>query len=303
MSFIQSLLFLFVSLPAFAQPPEDVVKMVNDSLRRGISYKAGEPTHGFDGCVLTPVEITGADPVTGNPRKVKAVIYEPNRREATHTVLLMPPTGGENFMDRGYADTMCGKDFRVAILQRWDFDTQRDLDLGTFDRAALRTLAAAEHLLEYLRPTKPVGILGTSLGALGASFIMSFDPRVQAGVLIVGGDNLDEIIAHSDESGVAQLRQKQMEKNGFRSVDEYQQAMKSAIRLHPSTFAGYSGPKNVKMYMGMADTTVPTKNQIDLQRALGNPSVVKFDGSHGATIFNTYMFEVDGVVSFLQQSL
>jgi hypothetical protein len=282
---------------ALAQPSPEIVKWVQNSMHPGIHVN-DEGDRG-DACNAQSIRITGNDPVTNKNRLLTISVYTPLDPANARDVLILPPTGGENFIDRGYAGSLCSTGMRVTILQKWDMDTDWDNDLATWDREALRTLAAAEHALEYLNPTKPVAILGTSLGALGASFILGYDHRIETGVLIVGGDHLDEIIAHSEQPQVADVRRKQMVANGINSIDAYQDALKRAIHLHPGTFADFSGPKKLLMFLALKDTAVPTKDQQDLAKVFGSPKTEEYNGSHVETILHTYFNKEEDVVSFL----
>jgi hypothetical protein len=290
-----SFVFLW-SAAALAQPSPETLRWVQGSLHPGIRVRdtgsRGKPCEPFT------VNLTGLDPVTSQPRLVTAAIYAPASGEA-RDVLVLPPTGGEGFFDRAYAQALCAAGARASILEHWDLDVQRDVDLATWDRGSIRTLAAAEHLLEYLAPTQPVAILGTSLGALGSAFVLGFDARVDTAVLIVGGDHLSDIIAHTTEPGVAGVRAKQMQALGLSSIDDYEHALRAAIRVDPGTFADFNGEKKLLMFVGTADDTVPTKNQLELVQAFGQPRVDSYPGSHFETILHTYWQHEGEVVSFL----
>lgn len=246
---------------AFAQPSPEVERWVKDSIRAGITLPREREE--IIPCMPRRVRIVGTDPITFRPRAVRIVEYVPaGFAPRGKTVLIFPPTGGENALDRAYAHDFCSRNIRAVILQGYEGDMRRDADLGTYDRGALRLLAAAENALEYLRPAGDVGVLGTSLGALGAAFVMNYDARIKTGVLIVGGSHMSEIIARSDETHVKATRSWQMRRNGIRSVDDFERALRRELRLDTTTFAGYSGPKNVLLYVGSRDTTVPTKTNL-----------------------------------------
>lgn len=287
---------------AHAQPSPDLVSYVRNSLHSGITAK--EDAIPAEPCQLYHVDITGKDPVNAAFRHVHSAVYLPRDNPLTApTVLVVPPVGGENLIDKGYAKLICSRGMRAAILESFDNDTTRDIDLGTYDRAALRTLAAAEHLLEYLRPQGKVGILGTSLGAIQSAFILGYDSRISAGVFIVGGDNLPEIITNSDEPGVAKVRQQQMAANHFRSPAEFERALEGSIRIEPSLFEDFSGPKDTAFYLATLDTTVPTKNQYDLVRAFHGSNVTLTEANHVTTVIRTFAEHAAEVVKFFHEKL
>jgi hypothetical protein len=292
--------FLLFSASAFAQPSPELLQRVRSSLHPGIT-STQEPVPG-PACLPFHVDIVGRDPVSGSSRHVKAVVYQPAGASFS-TVLVVPPTGGENLIDRGYSKQLCAHGMRAAILESWGNDTTREMDLGTYDRAALRTLAAAEHLIEYLKPRGKIGILGTSLGAIQSAFILGYDERISTSVLVVGGENLPEIISASDDSSVAKVRNQQMEAGHYRSVEDFERALDGAIQIEPSTFEDFSGPKNVAFYVATEDTTVPTKNQYKLVHAFHGSDVTFTAANHFTTILRTYAEHAATVVKFFGDNL
>src|SRR6185369_6171429 len=116
--------------------------------------------------------------------------------------LIVPPTGGENLVDQGWANFFCARGYRALILQHWDQDDAvTPLDLGMHDRGSLRALAAVRHAVEYAQDSgaASIGILGASVGAMTSAFAFGVEPRLRAAVLIVGGKAMPAIIARSTE--------------------------------------------------------------------------------------------------------
>jgi len=155
----------------------ELLRLAQESYRPGITYTEKKDGWSFYGCRMKKVTVEGLDPISFQPRKVKLKIYE--APGAKKTVLILPPTGGENLLDRGHANTLCYEGIRAVILQSWDYDTETTLDLGMHDRGALRSLAAIRHSLDYLGKDGPqaFGILGTSVGALSSALALGFEPR------------------------------------------------------------------------------------------------------------------------------
>jgi hypothetical protein len=278
---------LAVPTLALAAPPPEVLHVLGNAIRPGIRVARSESV---EPCAPAAVDLVGTDPITFRPRHVEVADYRP-RAAGGGAVLVIPPTGGENFLDRAYAADLCGDGIHAVILRRWEGDVRRDLDLGTYDRAELRLLAAAEHAIEYLQPAPSLGILGTSLGALGASLVLGYDARVKTGVLIVGGEHLSEIIAHTDEPGAAEVRRRQMRSYHLRGIGEYEAALRRAIRIEPADFTEFSGRKNVLLFLGTRDTTVPTKNQLELARSFSAPELSLYPGDHVQTIQHAFFLE------------
>jgi len=303
------MIFTFVMLlslkvsAAHAQPSPEVLARLKNSFEPGFKVTRSDAGQSDSSCPLTDVKLLVTDPVTKKPGFVQARIYAPTQ-PSDRTVILLPPTGGENVLDRGYSDSLCSAGFKVVLLQTWFKQTESTLDMGMHDNGAVRSLSAIRHVLDYLKPSRAtqVVILGTSVGALSSSLALGFDARLNAAVLIVGGVGVAEIIAASTEQGAAKLRRSRMKAFGFKSYSEYLSAMRKKVLIEPADFVNYSGQKTVLAFVGGNDVTVPTKHQLDLVRAFG-AEADEYPGDHLQTIIHTAIFKKSKITDFFQKNL
>jgi hypothetical protein len=292
---------------ALAAPPTDILQRVETSFVPGAKALVKREGYSFSLCPMKSLRLEILDAVTRRPAVVEAKIYLPRRRQAKselRSVIILPPTGGENMLDRGYANALCAAGFQSVLVSGWTHQTDSKLELSVHDEGALRALSAVRHVLDYLNPTRntQVGILGTSVGALSASLALGFDARLQSSVLIVGGVDLPQIYAHSDERGAVKLREQRMRALGFGTRKNYLAALRQHVRIEPRDFAGHSGPKNVLAFIGSDDTTVPTRNQEELAAVFRAERAV-YSGNHFQTILHTYWRERPRITRFFQRNL
>jgi dienelactone hydrolase len=240
-------------------------------------------------------------------REVTAQAYEKGRNSAdAKTILLLPPTGGENPLDRNMAGFLCGLGFRVVVVRGWKYDDEVSVeDFGFHDRQSIRMAAALRHVVEYINPTRPkqLGVLGTSLGGIRASFLLGIEPRVAAGVLIVAGGGMPEISSSSTEEGLTKLREARMARFSFASVDNYQAELSRHIKIDALDFIGSSGEKNVLMVIAGNDTTVPTQSQLRLHQAFGSQDRIDYSGNHLEAIVAAFSLNGLRFASFFNSNL
>ena len=258
-------------------------------------------------CPIKELRLSVQDPVLKTPGFISTKVYEPsskNERDSERTILLLPPTGGENILDRGTANILCSSGFRVVLIQTWFGQTEKKLDLVMHDEGALRSLAAIRHVIDWLRPKRSsqVGILGTSVGALSSALALGFDPRLNTGVLIAGGVGMPEIIAESTEEGVSSLREARKRAFGYKDNQEYLADLQRNVKIEPADFSSFSGPKNVLAFVGLQDTTVPTPNQKSLVKIF-SAEFDEFRGDHLSTIKNTFFWKQGKIVDFFRSHL
>lgn len=288
---------------AAASPNAELLRLANESHKPGITFSETNAGWSLSACRMKYVRIEGADPITKNQRSIRLKVYA--AKNSRKTVLILPPTGGENLLDQGYANTICFSGVNAVILQSWDFDTESTIDMGMHDRGALRALSAVRHSLDYLETQgqQSFGILGTSVGALSAGLVLGYEARLVAGALITGGDRMHEIIAVTIEQGAAKLREARMKHFGFKSEADYAAALKQNVRFDPSTFIGLTGQKRVFSVIATEDLTVPTRNQYDLHRAFGSQELREIKADHVEGIKGAFWKFRGDISDFFTRSL
>lgn len=296
---------LALTAAVHALPSPETLDALKNSFVPG--FEAAEKRDGYSlsFCPVSALELKIHDPITKEPGIVKAQVYRPSlRRPADRSVILIPPTGGENMLDRGYANSLCSAGIQVVLLQGWSHQLDVRLDLAIHDEGAHRALSAVRHTLDYLNPARnsQVGILGTSVGALGAALALGFEPRLQSAALIVGGVGLPEIYAASIEEGAAKLKAARTKAFGYKSQADYLADLKAKVKIDPRDFADLTGPKKVLSFTGLKDLTVPTANQQELAQLLQAENH-DFQGDHLRTILNTFFWERDRIVGFFDKNL
>ncbi len=295
--------FALGMLPWVAQAAPAVLDADYHPQVQVISDSSVPALSGLLGCPIRKVVASAADPVTGLPQKFSFFRWIP--RHPGHyfgKVVMDPPTGGVTPLDRAMAFALCSQGMEVALIETWDgYQEAGVLDFGLHERASLRAIAAARGVIEYLGT--PVGILGTSLGSIYASLTMGADPRVMAGVFIVGGGPLPEILTQSDQSGLAALRNARCEQMGICDPAAYQAELERNISTNPLELSDANRAQDVFMVIGTRDKTVPTANQEQLWDAWGQPEVVRIDKDHVGTILETSVTLQSRIVRFFSRKL
>ncbi len=214
-------------------------------------------------------------------------------------VVIMPPTGGSNFLDRQYAELLCENSFEAIIVESWQGLGETSLDLSIHEKLLSRGQQAIQIVLnEFERPF--IGILGTSVGALHGMTAFGRDQRIQAAFLIAGGGPIHKVIAGSDEKTLKMYRQKRMQKFGYSSVLEYERALKAAIPkdLDALTYSETIVEKPLALVISDDDQTVATQYQLNWEQAFEPDETYRFESSHFWTIVKTWWFHEEKIKDF-----
>jgi dienelactone hydrolase len=113
-------------------------------------------------------------------------------------------------------------------------------------------------------------ILGISTGGILAGTMMALEPDLDAGVLILAGGDLPDLLDHSSESRIVKWRRHR------RTVDDLGEAglrlrMRQVLRSDPARTAAYVATDKVLMVMAGLDTVVPHRNRELLWEGFGRP--------------------------------
>lgn len=243
-------------------------------------------------CQNQPIEFRKAE------FKVQILKFQ-TKNSDQKSILIIPPTGGTNFIDRSYAKSFCENGYDAYILNRWSDDDEYSLDMQIHERFYSRAQKAIALTLSQIN-SKFIGVLGTSVGAIHAVNALHRFSKINAAFLIVGGGPIPEVIANSDQEDLAQARKKRFNLYGFKNIKEYTQALRKNI-----TFNSIQKSANSNLQIGMViaseDTTVPSKNQIELQNILAPKYILQISGNHLFAILKTWLCFKNDIMKFFDK--
>lgn len=247
------------------------------------------------GCVATPREYTSGEEITVN------VSYYGGPAPVAKSIIIMPPTGGTNYIDRRYAAAFCDAGFDVYIMDNWsnkEFDT---IELNRHQLFYTRSELAVTELLKGI-PKGFVGMLGTSAGGLTTSISVQTQPRVQAAFLIVAGTPIIDVVMKSDQAAMIDLRKARHEKLGYKTDTDLLADLRKSFTLEPQQFGDRFKGKMIGMSIATDDSTVPTSTQTALQDLYKPQTVLTHQSGHFWGIVETWLFDTSDIVSFFEQA-
>lgn len=255
------------------------------------------------GCRIEELTLWGKDPLSGESRAVAVTLYRGDS-ENRAAVLILPPTGGVNILDQGYANHLCYHGITAAVITGWEHQNETSLDPSMHRRGAIRSVAATRHVMEFLlnRGYRSLGALGTSVGAITGALAFGLDDRIAATALIVGSSRFADVIAESDEQGAARLRQERQAAYGW-SPEEYRNALREAVGIEPGNFLGRKGGRKALVVTATADTTVPTPYQRELAQKIGADVHLEIPGNHLEGIKRAFLWRRHDIVGFFRKAL
>lgn len=222
------------------------------------------------------------------------------RHGSEKTILILPPTGGTNLIDRSYARLLCAEGFNVYILDKFKGHDEYNLDLDIHKRYYGRTQRAVDVILNEIPAKNTIGILGTSVGALHAAISVGRVDRIRNALIITGAADIAATIVDSDQGAMKTAREKRNKMFGFKSRDDYYNELKKHIELDPLFYEAKFPQKKISMVIATKDTTVPFQNQLLLKKISKPARVLEMNDDHFWAIMKTWLFHRDFVVDSFQ---
>ncbi len=213
--------------------------------------------------------------VAGSNEPIRVEWFVPNVPQRCPLILVSPIRGSDTIVVDGCARVFASCGYHAAIVKRARFKFQPDGPLAQVEDslrdAVIRHRQALDWLIEQpgVDPDR-VGAFGVSYGAIITSVMAAVDPRVKVCVLDLAGGPLPGVMRASVEPG---LRRNWNRSRRCHSLTDKQlyEAMGRVIRTDPVKLAPYLPRDRVFMLIARFDSSIPTRYQVRLWRALGKP--------------------------------
>ncbi len=221
---------------------------------------------------------------------------KPNSEEEKPMVIILPMIAGETFVERGLAHfyqqnnlnsaiTDISADYRISIKRGLEkIEKSGDIEIfvdkfnNVFQQVLFDYMQTLDTILENESfRTSNIGAQGISIGGIILTSLIGVDERIKAGISLLAGGNLPEIISNSTEPGIKREREKIKKKLKI-SDEEFKEALRGKIPLDPANLAKYIDSKKMMLFIAGNDSTVPYKNGIELAERLPKAKVEHLNG-------------------------
>ena len=223
----------------------------------------------------------------------------PTNTPKDRSVIIMPPTGGANALDRSYAKSLAKKGALVKVITGWSGDKEENIELILHQNLHARAVKAIKVVTENIPPAHKVSLMGTSVGGLYSSIAASQIDRLERVLVIGAGITIPSVIVHSDQKAMRDLREKRIKAFGFKSDEEYLMALSNNFNLDPKSLPEKFKSKKLGMVLISKDKTVPTINQQELLRHWSPDVKIVIDSGHFWGIVRAWWSYSNEIENFL----
>lgn len=225
-----------------------------------------------------------------NGNRVDALYFRSKKPGPKKLVIVLPIWGTSTYppskIAHGYAKHSRGNADTIWILGNnplfpWKelADTKTEQQFETEARQSAERFQAAvvdlRRLVDWAQHSKNIdgsriGVVGFSMSALVAATLMGNEPRIEAGVLMLGGANFADIFSFcGDKAGM--VRQHAMTKFGW-SLQQYRVFFSHLFApADPINYRGHYNPNKLLMINAKHDQCIPPSAKEALWQLTGRP--------------------------------
>jgi hypothetical protein len=224
-----------------------------------------------------------------------------SRPDSQKSLLILPPTGGTNYIDRSYAKTFCEQGYNVYILNHWTEDQETESDLEIHQKFYGKAQRAVNLTLQQIK-TPYIGMIGTSVGALHASISASLADQLNTVFVIVGGTPIAEVVTTSDQKAMKDLHEERTKRFGFENDQEMIAGIDKAFDLEPIELDQGFKNKSLGMIIAKKDSTVATRTQEKLREFWNPKKVIYINSGHFWAIVKAWFFYDEEILQFFEEN-
>lgn len=233
--------------------------------------------------------------------QIEVDVLEYGNQNSSKTLIIIPPTGRTNYIDKKYAEQFCEAGYDVYIADKWSDDIETVTDLEIHEHFYGQAQKAVSAIIETIK-SPFIGILGTSVGGLHASVAASVQDKVNAVFVITGGISIAEVIVTSDQEAMVGLKRDRKARYGFKNEKENIDAIQQVFTFEPEKLPKKFESKDLGISVAMKDKTVPTATQLKLKEFWKPKKILVYSSNHFWGIVKTWLLDSDQVLDFFEES-
>ena len=260
----------------------------------------------FGSCDGHNESFTISDPKDGLPFIVTAKVYRPNVKQFP-VIFILPPIVGETVLDRRMAEKFCNNNMGSYILNvvRATTPEEEVSNLLIHDDSYIRAIRGVRVVKDKLEADPAVtgefGIMGMSLGGMLAAYVSGVEASFKATLIVVGAGNVPSVLAYSDQEIVKAQREARQKYYHLSTQKEYEDLLRKNLSEDPLDVIQNIPPESSYFFIAKSDTTVPTRNQIELKDKASRPLVYEMWGNHLSGLVKAGTIHAGKITMFFKQ--
>lgn len=260
-----------------ASGPPRAALPLPDKIRQYYEYPQSEPRVAMRTTERRPsYSVTEmALSLPGASERIRLVWYAPVASGQHPLILISPIRGSDTLVVDGCARIFASEGYQAAIVKRLRYHFDPDGPLSQVEDFLRTAVIRQRQALDWLltQPgvdTNRVGTFGISYGGIINAALAAVEPRAKVHVIDLAGGPLPGVMKSSEERSLRRDWDRSRAGHDLTGRQLYQ-ALREVVRTDPVELAPYVDRDHVLMLIARFDSSVPTRYQLKLWRALGQP--------------------------------
>jgi pimeloyl-ACP methyl ester carboxylesterase len=248
--------------------------------------------NGRDSYKVKRVRYSGSD-----GQKANAYLYTPDKK-GPHPAIIVFPILAETdstVISELLAKELVRRDYVVLRMERRSLKFSETNTFGIPMDSFQDTILDARSLKDWLKDqpkvdSDKIGAAGFSLGSIMSATFMGIDPDIKAGVFMLGGGNLHNVLSDSNLDSIVAFREFMTNKLKLENEEQLSGLLKPHTYVFdPNRYAGSLHPCATMLVSGRFDDVVRHEHTQSLHERLGRPKWIIVPSGHKYT-FTPFFF-------------
>ncbi len=253
--------------------------------------------------------IDETDPRTKLTLKVRAHYYKNKKAGKLPLLILVPPINGVSSRENSVTHHFISKGYSTIVIEPVKNISDSSIALHEFENNLLSFVGAVRSVIDVMveKPevdSSNVFIWASSMGAIYSSIVIGEDKRINAGILIVAGGSIGDIVTDSKQKHIVKYKNERMVKESLKTNDDFRKKINENLKIDPCTYAKCRPSSDIFFVMSANDKSVPSKYQKMLYESFGSPTHFKvYRKGHGKVIIKAHRFKLNDYSDFTDSKL
>lgn len=244
------------------------------------------------------------DPNTQQSLTVLVHYFQNTKAGKLPFLLIVPPINGISIREKKVSKHFLREGYHTLVIEPIKNISDKSIPLNAFEDNLLSFVGAVRSCIDVIVEQPEIDsnnlfIWASSMGAIYSSIVIGVDHRINAGIFIVGGADIPEIVTKSEQRHIVSYRKERMNQEGLIDTAAFHQKIDSLLLIDPLKMKPLLDAHSFYCVIAQKDKIVPTKNQELLFQTFGSPTHVKrMKTGHAGALMRAHLFHLNNYSDF-----
>lgn len=240
---------------------------------------------------------------------LKCHYYLKDSTRESPLIIVAPPIEGISGREKSLIQFYVQKGFNVLVVEPIKNVSNAKIAIKDFEANLLAFVSGIRSAIDVMSSrnetdSNNIILWGSSMGAIYSSLVMGIDDRIKAGVLIVAGSSIPNIVGETSQRYIKNYRDVRIKEEELSDEEEFTTVLKAVMKVDPKNEVSKINFPPTYFIVATKDKTVPYKYQQEMVNATNAKAVVvSYRGNHAFTLVKSHKFKQKEIYQFVKTKL